>query len=90
MDVDTVAGKIFSQIAHSSEDRSTTIANGLSDREGEVLKLLAKGLTNAEIAEHLHLTQGTVRNYVSSILNKLGVEDRTQAAIMAIKHGLVD
>lgn len=85
-----VAGKIFSQIAHSSEDRSTTIANGLSDREGEVLKLLAKGLTNAEIAEHLHLTQGTVRNYVSSILNKLGVEDRTQAAIMAIKHGLVD
>jgi DNA-binding NarL/FixJ family response regulator len=47
-------------------------------------------LTNAEIAESLYLTKGTVRNYVSSILAKLDVEDRTQAAILAMRHGLVD
>ncbi|MEZ4684313.1 MAG: LuxR C-terminal-related transcriptional regulator [Caldilineaceae bacterium] len=48
-----------------------------------------RGLPNAEIADRLHLSKGTVQNYVSSILLKLDVTDRTQAAVIAIKHGLV-
>ena len=85
-----VAGKLFSHVAKSSAEHDTTVANGLSERELEILKLLAKGRTNAEIAQSLFLTKGTVRNYVSAILTKLGVEDRTQAAILAVRHGLVD
>jgi NarL family two-component system response regulator LiaR len=85
-----VAGKLFSQIARSTPVANTTLVQDLSERELEVLKLLAGGLTNAEIAESLYLTKGTVRNYVSSILTKLDVEDRTQAAILAMRHGLVD
>ena len=50
---------------------------------------VAQGFTNAEISERLCLTRGTVGNYVSSILAKLGVETRTQAAILAVRHGLV-
>ena len=84
-----VAGKILSHVASSPGDRDTMVAEALSDRELDVLKLLAEGHTNAEIAERLYLTRGTVRNYVSAILAKLGVEDRTQAAILAVRHGLV-
>ena len=55
-----------------------------------VLRLLAHGLSNAEIASRLYLSEGTVRNYVSSIFIKLAVTDRTQAAILAIRFGVVD
>jgi DNA-binding NarL/FixJ family response regulator len=85
-----VAGKLFSQVAQSPGSQTTTVAQDLSERELDVLKLLAKGYTNAEIAEQLYLTKGTVRNYVSAILAKLDVEDRTQAAILALRHGLVE
>lgn len=85
-----VAGKLFDQVSQSSTPQGTRIAADLSQRELDVLKLLAQGLTNAEIAERLHLTQGTVRNYVSAILAKLDVEDRIQAALLAVKHGIVD
>lgn len=85
----TVGGKLLAQVAKDTSTRDTTVVSELSERELEVLKLLAQGLTNAEIAERLYLTRGTVRNYVSAILSKLGVEDRTQAAILAIRHGLV-
>ena len=54
----------------------------------EVLELLARGLTNEEIARKLFLSEGTVRNHIGSIVSKLGVSDRTQAAILAIQHGL--
>jgi len=84
-----VAGKLFSQVSRSSHDRETTVADDLSERELEVLQLLAQGFTNTEISERLYLTRGTVRNYISSILTKLDVEDRTQAAILAVRHGLV-
>jgi len=62
----------------------------LTERELEILRLLAQGQSNPEIARRLHLAAGTVRNYVSTILQKLGVSDRTQAAVIAVQHGLVD
>jgi DNA-binding NarL/FixJ family response regulator len=52
------------------------------------MRLIAKGLSNADIAKQLFLSEGTVRNHVSAILAKLGVSDRTQAAVIAIQHGL--
>jgi DNA-binding NarL/FixJ family response regulator len=85
-----VGGKLLAQVARDISARDTTVASDLSERELEVLKLLAQGLTNAEIAERLYLTRGTVRNYVSAILAKLDVDDRTQAAILAVRHGLVE
>jgi DNA-binding NarL/FixJ family response regulator len=71
--------------------RASTRANpaGLTQRELEVLVLLADGLRNAEIAERLYLTPKTVRHYVSAILGKLGVETRTEAARAAAKLGLI-
>lgn len=67
----------------------STIAENLNEREREILKLLANGLSNADIAERIHLAEGTVRNYVSAIFAKLEVSDRTQAAAIAWRHGLV-
>ena len=61
----------------------------LSERELDVLRLLAQGLSNTDIAKRLYLSHGTVRNYVSAILTKLNVEDRTQAALLATRYGLV-
>jgi DNA-binding NarL/FixJ family response regulator len=69
------------------EDRK--LISHLSEREREVLGLLASGLSNADIAQRLFLSEGTVKNYVSIIFSKLGVADRTQAAILAIRAGLV-
>jgi len=60
----------------------------LTEREREVLGLLGRGCSNAAIASQLRLTEGTVRNHVSAILGKLGVSDRTQAALIALRHGL--
>ena len=60
----------------------------LTDREGEVLGLLARGYSNREIAEQLVLTEGTVKNHVSNILGKLQAENRTQAADIARRYGL--
>jgi DNA-binding NarL/FixJ family response regulator len=60
----------------------------LTDREFEVLRLIAHGATNAEIARRLYLSDKTVRNYVTSVLTKLQAEDRAQAAVRAIRAGL--
>lgn len=61
----------------------------LTERERDVLKTLARGLSNKEIAQTLFLTETTVKGYVSTVLSKLGVSDRTQAALIAVRHGLV-
>jgi len=61
----------------------------LTERELDVLRLIAQGRSNREIALTLHLTEGTVKGYVSTVLDKLQVDDRTQAALFAVRHKLV-
>lgn len=63
--------------------------DSLTAREFNILKLIAEGRSNKEIALALHLTEGTIKGYVSTIFDKLNVEDRTQAALYAVKNGLV-
>ena len=86
-----VARKLLKHVADQADrvvpDR--TLISQLSEREREVLGLLASGLSNADIAQRLFLSDGTVKNYVSIIFSKLGVADRIQAAILAIRAGLV-
>jgi two-component system, NarL family, response regulator LiaR len=87
-----VAGKLLDRITrqHVSVMPDGKLISQLSDREREILRLLATGLSNTEIAQTLFLSEGTVKNYVSALFSKLGVADRTQAAILAIRVGLVD
>lgn len=83
-----VAGKLMGQVASQQQQPATILTDKLSGREVDVLRLLARGLSNAGIAEYLHLSEGTIRNHVSIIFSKLDVADRTQAAILAIRHGI--
>lgn len=87
-----VAGELFDRLSRTSRATGpeTAIFDDLSERELDVLRLLGRGLSNATIAEQLYLSEGTVRNYVSSILAKLDVTDRTQAAVLAVRHGIVE
>jgi len=85
-----VAGGLLALVAAGDGGPPSVLADDLSDRERDVLRLLGKGMSNRDIAEQLFLSEGTVRNYVSAVLAKLQVADRTQAAVLAVKHGLVD
>lgn len=67
---------------------SIHIPEALTEREMEVLKQLGYGLSNREIGELLYISEGTVKNHVSNLITKLGVRDRTQAAIFAVRHGI--
>ena len=87
-----VAGRILAHVADMSvaEHDFSEAANHsipLTGREIEILRLLVQGRSNPEIGQELFLAPGTVRNYVSEIFVKLGVSDRTQAAVMAMKLG---
>jgi DNA-binding NarL/FixJ family response regulator len=73
-----------------SKARALPPMETLTPREETILHLLTEGLTNAGIAARLHLTEGTVKNYVSEILSKLHANDRTHAVVLAIRHGLID
>ena len=89
-----IARKLMSAIAaepSSAKDTPpvhTPQTSDLTDREQEVLRLIAVGMNNRQIAETMIISEKTVKTHVSNILSKLGLEDRTQAAIWAIKHGL--
>jgi DNA-binding NarL/FixJ family response regulator len=72
----------------AAEDRA--IIEPLTPREEEVLVLLVEGLSNREIGARLHLTEGTVKNYVSAIIAKLQANDRTHAVVTALRRGLVE
>jgi DNA-binding NarL/FixJ family response regulator len=87
-----IAGKVMQQAAVGPlPDRSAeTWTEALTERELDVLRLLVQGYCNPEIAQRLHLASGTVRNYVSTIFQKLGVSDRTQAAVVALQRGLIN
>jgi DNA-binding NarL/FixJ family response regulator len=67
----------------------TTLINPLSERELDVLKLLTAGCSNKEIGARLNITEGTVKNHMTNVLGKLGVLDRTQAALKARELGLI-
>ena len=86
----SVAGKLFTHVADTTIVHDSTIAESLNPREREILCLIANGQSNTDIAAQLFLSEGTVRKYVSGIFTKLGVTDRTQAAVIALRHGLVD
>ncbi len=83
-----VVGKLLNEVSGPTSLPRSHIEDKLSKRELDVLRLLAKGQTNGQIAETLFLSEGTVRNYVSAIFAKLEVVDRTQAAVLALRHGL--
>jgi DNA-binding NarL/FixJ family response regulator len=85
-----VAGKLLDQVSRGAAMPNPSLETLLSERELEVLRLLAQGLSNTDIAHRLYLSEGTVRNYVSAILTKLEVSDRTQAAVLALRSGLVE
>jgi two-component system, NarL family, response regulator DevR len=80
--------RVFAQVRRAARDQESTAFSMLSDQEQRVLALVAEGKTNREIALALHLGEGTVRNYVSNILAKLGVANRAEAATYATKHNL--
>jgi DNA-binding NarL/FixJ family response regulator len=79
----------FARLSPGAPEPASSPAADLSAREREVLKLVAQGMTNREIAGRLFLAEGTVRNYVTSILEKVGARDRTQAALKAAELGIL-
>jgi DNA-binding NarL/FixJ family response regulator len=86
--------EFLSYLGTSNELYSNPIDPGekvqaLSSREMQVLTCVTRGMSNKEIARYLGISQQTVKNHVTSILRKLGVEDRTQAALYALRHGWV-
>jgi len=88
----SVVSKLVGHLATQdeiSESKSPINNIDLTEREMEVLRLVATGATNKEIAEALFVSEGTVKNHVSSILSQLGLRDRLQAALFAHEHNLI-
>lgn len=88
----SVAAKVvaeFARLSEQSKRRTDSLTEPLSERELEILCRVAKGSSNREIAAALFITEGTVKNHVTNILSKLGVRDRTQAALKAKELRLI-
>jgi len=85
-----VAARVLARLRELTVKEQHREAALLSDREKEVLALGHQGLTNREVAAKLIISENTARNHVSHILDKLGLSRRTEAAIFAARHGLLD
>jgi len=79
----------FARLAPPARPPDAGLAEPFSEREREIVRLVAAGLSNREIGERLCLAEGTVKNYVTTILQKMGARDRTQAALRAREMGLI-
>jgi len=86
-----VTRRLIAEFARMGAPRSPTRKQieGLTERESEVLALVARGMSNAEIADHLVVAEQTIKTHVGRILMKLGLRDRTQAVVLAYESGLV-
>jgi DNA-binding NarL/FixJ family response regulator len=82
------AARVAAALTPSQKEPPTT-GQPLTARELDVLRFIARGATNREIATQLHLSEGTVKNHISRVLTRLGLRDRTQAALYAREHGLL-
>jgi NarL family two-component system response regulator LiaR len=85
-----VMRKLMEQVTRQPVGERSAEAAQLTEREGEVIRLVARGRSNREIAEALVISEKTAKAHISNILGKLGLDDRTQMAVYAIKTGLVD
>jgi DNA-binding NarL/FixJ family response regulator len=83
-----VTQKVFDRVRQSSREAQGESFGQLTERELQILALVAEGKTNKEIAEKVFLSEKTVRNYVSSILDKLNLSTRSEAAAYAVKHNI--
>ena len=83
-----VTQRVFQEVRRAVREEEASAFANLSQQEKHVLQLVSEGKTNREIAKALFLGEGTVRNYVSSILSKLGVNNRAEAAAYAVEHSL--
>jgi len=84
----TVTQRVFQEVRRAAKAEASSAFTHVSQQEKHVLLLVSEGKTNREIAKALFLGEGTVRNYVSSILSKLGVKNRAEAAAYAVEHNL--
>jgi len=85
-----VTQRVFQEVRKAAREEEASAFAELTQQEMHVLQLVSEGRTNRQIAEMLYLGEGTVRNYVSSILSKLGVRNRAEAAAYAVEHNLRD
>ncbi len=90
-----IAAKLVGKVAEGTKDPpgqgqgEEMLPESLTRRETEILRLMSQGLNNTEISAKLFISEGTVKNYISSIYGKLGINDRTQAVLFAMKHKLI-
>jgi two-component system response regulator DevR len=85
-----VTQRVFQEVRKAAREEEASAFADLTQQEMHVLQLVSSGRTNRQISEMLYLGEGTVRNYVSSILSKLGVRNRAEAAAYAVEHNLKD
>ena len=85
----SVAGKMLAMAAGTMPRPIESSTPDIRPREKQILILIARGLSNADIAAELYLSEGTIRNYASALFSRIGVADRTQAAIAALRYGII-